>query len=75
MWAWSLAECVCRYVPYNKITSVMQWIMAKHAELPKDQIVVIIDVDVVLLEDISYFAVNVKKGFPLGAKVRRKSKE
>jgi hypothetical protein len=47
----------------------MQWIMAKHAELPKDQIVVIIDVDVVLLEDVSYFAVNVKKGSPLGAKV------
>jgi hypothetical protein len=56
------------YVPYNKITSVMQWIQAKHAELPADQIVVIMDVDVVLLEDISYFAVNVKKGQPLGTK-------
>ncbi len=56
------------YVPYNKITSVMQWIQAKHAELPADQIVVIMDVDVVLLEDISYFAMNVKKGQPLGTK-------
>jgi hypothetical protein len=56
------------YVPYNKITSVMQWIQAKHAELPADQIVVIMDVDVVLLEDISYFAINVKKGQPLGTK-------
>jgi hypothetical protein len=56
------------YVPYNKITSVMQWITAKHASLPKDQIIVIMDVDVVLLEDISYFAMNVKKGAPLGAK-------
>lgn len=46
----------------------MQWIVANHAKLPPDQIVVIIDVDVVLLEDISYLAVNVKKGSPLGAK-------
>lgn len=56
------------YVPYNKIASVLEWIQAKHATLPEDQIVVIMDVDVVLLEDISYFAVNVKKGQPLGTK-------
>lgn len=56
------------YVPYNKITAVMEWIVAKHASLPVDQIVVIIDVDVVLLEDISYLAVDVKKGAPMGAK-------
>ncbi len=42
---------------------------AEHAKLPADQIVCIIDVDVVLLEDISYLAVNVKKGAPMGAKV------
>lgn len=57
-----------RYVPYNKITAIKQWIEATHATLPKDQIVVIIDVDVVLLEDVSYLAIGVKKGSPMGAK-------
>jgi len=56
------------YVPYNKITSILQWINAKHDELPEDAIVVILDVDVVLLEDIAYLAVDVKRGHPLGTK-------
>ena len=56
------------YLPYNKIVSVLEWIEAKHTELSDDTIVVIIDVDVVLLEDISYLAVNVKQGSPMGAK-------
>jgi hypothetical protein len=55
-------------VPYNKITSIMQWIEAKHDQLPADAIVCIIDVDVVLLEDISFLAVGVGKGKPRGAK-------
>jgi hypothetical protein len=56
------------YVPYNKITSVLQWIQAKHDELPADAIVCIIDVDVVLLEDIAYMVADVERGKPLGAK-------
>jgi hypothetical protein len=38
------------YVPYNKITAVLQWIQAMHDTLPPDAVVCIIDVDVVLLE-------------------------
>lgn len=56
------------YVPYNKITAVLQWIQAKHDQLPPDAIVCIIDVDVVLLEDIAYMAADVERGKPLGAK-------
>ena len=56
------------YVPYNKITSILQWIRAKHDELPEDAIVCIIDVDVVLLEDIAYMAADVSRGHPLAAK-------
>ncbi len=57
-----------RYLPYNKIVSVMKWIEAEHKNLPPDQIVAIMDVDIVLLEDLSYLAVDVKKGRPMGAK-------
>lgn len=56
-----------RYVPYNKIVSVLKWIQQEHKNLPPDAIVVIMDVDIVLLEDISYMAVNVRKGHPMGA--------
>ncbi len=48
--------CICLCVSTDALST------ATHAQLPKDQIVVIMDVDVVLLEDISYLAVNVKKG-------------
>lgn len=41
---------------------------ARHDKLPADAIVCILDVDVVLLEDISYLAVDVKRGHPLGSK-------
>lgn len=42
------------YLPYNKIRSVLDWIQAEHARLPKDQIVVIMDVDIVLVDDIRW---------------------
>ncbi len=50
------------YLPYNKIVSVKNWIEAEHKNLPPDQIIAIMDVDIVLLEDLSYLAVDVKKG-------------
>ncbi len=56
------------YLPYNKIVSVLKWIEAVHSSLPPDQIIAIMDVDIVLLEDLSYLAVDVKKGHPMGAK-------
>lgn len=75
------------YCRYNKIVSVLEWIKAEHANLPPDQIVAIMDVDIVLLEgtswlcifslfsffsviflDLSYLAVDVAKGKPMGAK-------
>lgn len=56
------------YLPYNKIVSVLRWIQAEHANLPADQIIAIMDVDIVLLEDLSYLAVDVRKGHPMGAK-------
>jgi hypothetical protein len=58
---------VDNYVPYNKITSVMQWVMEVGPTLPDDAIVCILDVDVVLLEDLSHLMVDVKKGKPMGA--------
>lgn len=50
-----------RYLPYNKIYSTLAWIQKEHANLPPDQIVVIMDVDIVLIEDLSYIAVDVGK--------------
>lgn len=57
-----------RYLPYNKIVAVKSWIEAEHKNLPPDQIVAIMDVDIVLLEDLSYLAVDVKKGKVRGGK-------
>lgn len=39
-----------KYLPYNKIVAVLHWIQAEHKNLPPDQIIAIMDVDIVLLE-------------------------
>lgn len=51
------------YSAYNKPSSIVQWLEAGN---PKNaDIVAVMDVDIIMLEDLSHFAVGVQEGSPL----------
>ena len=57
------------YLPYNKIVSVYHWTRSQEfKDLPAGQVIAIMDVDIVLLDDLSHYALDVGPGRPLGAK-------